>query len=68
MTVRELINSCDLVPCEDTTSALLKICNSQQRQIAALKKTLGTFIAWSVRELGQESVKELLGQLEEVES
>jgi len=68
MTVREIINSCDLVPCEDTTSALLKICNSQQRQIAALKKTLGTFVAWSVRDLGEEAAKQLLDLLEEVES
>jgi hypothetical protein len=68
MTVRKLIAQCDLVPSEDTTGNLLEICTRQQIQIAALKKTLGTFIAWSVRELGQESVKELLGQLEEVES
>lgn len=68
MTVKTLINSCDLVPCEDTTSALLKICNNQQRQLVVLKKAVGTLTTWLVRDLGEEAVKDLLTQLEEVES
>lgn len=68
MTVRNLITQCDLVPSEDTTGNLLEICTKQQNQIAALKKVVGTFAAWSVRDLGEEAVKQLLDQLEEVES
>ncbi len=68
MTVRTLINSCDLVPSEDTTGVLLKICNNQQRQLVVLKKVVGTLTTWLIRDLGEEAAKQLLDQLEEVES
>jgi len=64
MTTRNLINKCDLIPCEDTTSTLMEVCTRQQDQIAALKQVVGTFIAWSVRDLGEEAAKQLLSQLE----
>jgi len=42
----------------------MEVCTRQQDQIAALKQVVGTFIAWSVRDLGEEAAKQLLSQLE----
>jgi len=68
MTVRQAIDRCDLVPCEDTISNLMDVCIRQQNQIAVLKKVSETFIACSVRDLGEVAAEQLLAQLEEVES
>jgi len=46
----------------------MDVCIRQQNQIAVLKKVSETFIACSVRDLGEVAAEQLLAQLEEVES